>query len=496
MLLRKTLRSSTLRLALVCVALFGAAILAIFGYVYWSTAEFVRRQSDAAIRGEFTRLVEAYENLGAAGLVHLIDQRVVADNAHQSFYLFAGPSNSYVAGNLKHWPAEMSGASGWASFRTDEWKTEAGDQPLLRAAYRALPGGYRLLVGRDISGYGRFIEKIETALAWGVALIVAFAAFAGVSVSRRTVSRIEAINAMTREIMETNLSRRIPLRGTSDEWDQLAANLNSMLNRIQELIRGIKQVSDGIAHDLRTPLTRIHGRLEAALNCGLSSDGYHALIGATKTEIDAVLRTFSSLLRISRIEADNRAGGFRLVDLSDIAGGVVELFDAAAEERGGRIDFVGSPGALVMGDRDLLFDALSNLVDNAVKYGAAAGDVTVEVTDEGSGPKVAVYDRGPGIPPNQRERVLERFYRLERDRNTPGTGLGLSLVAAVAQLHGAEIKLSDNNPGLSIEIQFPSARARLEHGAPTSSGQKANMLLSPLNIEPATETPVIQLDDG
>jgi len=455
--LNETLRSSTLRLALLCVMLFGAAILAIFGYVYRSTAEYVRGQSDAAIRGEFIRLVQAYESLGAEGLVHFIDERVATDYSHQSFYLFAGASNSYLAGNLRLWPVRMSGPSGWANFRTDEWKTEAGARPLLRAAYRTLPGGYRLLVGRDISGYDQFVEKFETALASGVALIVAFAAFAGVSVSRRTVSRIEAINAMTREIMETNLSRRIPLRGTSDEWDKLAANLNSMLNRIQELIRGIKQVSDGIAHDLRTPLTRLHGRLETALSRGLSPDGYHALIGSTLTEIDAVLRTFSSLLRISRIEADNRSGGFRLVDLSDIADGVVELFDAAAEERGGRIEFVGSPGALVMGDGDLLFDALSNLVDNAIKYGAAAGDVTVEVTDQASGPKVSVYDRGPGIPPNQRARVLERFYRLERDRNTPGTGLGLSLVAAVVQLHSARLSLSDHSPGLRAEVHFPPA---------------------------------------
>lgn len=455
MLLRKTLRSSTLRLALLCVVLFGAAIFAIFGYVYWSTAEYVRGQSDAAIRGELTRLVQAYENLGTAGVVQIIDERVAADTFHQGVYLLADPLNLRLAGNLKLWPDGTSGPSGWANFRVDEWKTEAGDRPLLRAAYQALPGGYRLLVGRDISGYDQFVEKVEAALVWGVALIAAFAAFAGVSVSRRTVSRIEAINAMTREIMETNLSRRIPLRGTRDEWDQLAENLNSMLTRIQELIRGIKQVSDGIAHDLRTPLTRIHGRLEAALNHGLSSDGYRALLGATKTEMDAVLRTFSSLLRISTIEADHCSSGLRPVDLSDVASGVVELFDAAAEERGGRIRFIGSPGVLVMGDRDLLFDALSNLVDNAIKYGAAVGDVTVEVTDQAGGPKLSVYDHGPGIPPDQRERVLERFYRLERDRNTPGAGLGLSLVAAVAQAHGARLSLLDHAPGLRAEIRFP-----------------------------------------
>jgi len=453
-LLHKTLHSSTLRLAILYVLLFGAAILGIFGYVYWTTAEYVRGQSDGAIERELGVLVGAYEADGLASLARAIDERIAKGTLDKGVYLLTDPRGAYVAGNLKSWPEKFTGNTGFGNFRAAEWKPEGTERPLLRASHRLLPDGSRLLVGRDIDDYGEYVQSIGTALAAGVALIVLFAAIAGVNVSRRTVSRIEAINAMSRDIMEANLFRRIPLRGTNDEWDQLATNLNSMLDRIQELVRGIRQVSDGIAHDLRTPLTRIHARLETALHRPLTVADHHALIASTISEIDVVLRTFSALLRISRIEASHRMEGFRSVDLAEIAGEVVELYDAAAEERGGRIRFVARPSVVVLADRDLMFDALSNLVDNAIKYGAGGGDVTVEVADDGRGPRVSVGDRGEGIPREERERVLERFYRLERSRATPGSGLGLSLVAAVAQLHDAQVVLSDNSPGLRAEIRF------------------------------------------
>lgn len=454
MLLHKTLHSSTLRLAILCVLLFGVGILGLFGYVYWQAAEYVKAQSDGAIGRELGALMRVHDAQGSSGLALAIGD-LVANGSGDGVFLLTDPTGAYVSGNLKTWPEQLSGAAGTAEFRSAAWPTEASKPPLLRASYRLLPDGYRLLVGRDIDDYDRFADAIGTSLAFGVALLVLFAAIAGVNVSRRTVSRIEAVNAMSRAIMEANLSRRIPLRGTHDEWDQLASNLNSMLDRIQELVRGIRQVSDGIAHDLRTPLTRIHGRLEGALHRPPTLDGYHALVASTIGDIDLVLRTFSALLRISRIESGNRNETFRPVDLSETASGVVELFDAAAEERGGPIEFTGAPGVVVMADRDLLFDALSNLVDNAIKYGgAAAGRVTVEVSGNASGPSMIVSDRGEGIPSEARERVLERFYRLERSRGTPGSGLGLSLVAAVAQLHDAELILSDNSPGLRAEIRF------------------------------------------
>jgi signal transduction histidine kinase len=313
---------------------------------------------------------------------------------------------------------------------------------------------YLVLAGQKIGDLDELTRTIETALLAGVALLVVITAVAGVAITRRTVGRIEAINATSLAIMQTGLDQRIPLRGTRDEWDQLAANLNSMLDRVEALMAEVKQVSDNVAHDLRTPLTRMRGRLEKASNRQRDGEQDQALIADTMADLDAVLRMFASLTRISQIEAGDRTS-FRTVDLAEIASEVVELFDAAAEDKRSRLDAAGDQRVSVTGDRDLLFDAVANLVDNAIKYGREAGRVTVEVTQNDRGAAVSVADDGPGIPDDERQHVFKRFYRLERSRHTPGNGLGLSLVAAVARLHGAHIELLDNKPGLKCRLEFP-----------------------------------------
>jgi signal transduction histidine kinase len=286
-------------------------------------------------------------------------------------------------------------------------------------------------------------------------LIFVLAAVASVSVTRRTVGRIESINGTTRSIMQSGLGRRIPLRGTGDEWDQLAQNLNSMLERIETLMSEVRQVSDNVAHDLRTPLTRMRGRLEKASVEKSASDRDQPLINETIADLDDVLRMFSSLTRISHIEATDRKVAFRTVNLHEIATAVGDLFDASAEGRGGRVEVIGDRSVCISADRDLLFDAVSNLVENAIKHGREGGVVIVSIEHKDGGAILSIADDGPGIPPDEIEHVFKRFYRLERSRSMPGNGLGLSLVAAVVRHHGARIALSDNRPGLRVELQFP-----------------------------------------
>jgi signal transduction histidine kinase len=367
-LLVKTVRSSTFRRALIWIAVFGAVVVALFGYVYWSAASLVHGRPDQAAAAEGTLLRRA-----AAG---------------------------------------------------------------------------------DLQG---FVQRVDTALALGIVLIFVLAGLASVTVTRRTVGRIEAINATSREIMQRGLGRRIPLRGTRDEWDDLAANLNSMLDRIEALMAEVRQFTDNVAHDLRTPLTRMRGRLEKACALGHVETPDRPLIAETLADLDAVLCMFSSLARISQIEASERTAGFGDVNLTEIAREVVELFEAATEGTGGRIETAADRQVRITGDRDLLFDALSNVVDNAIKHGAEAGLVRVTVGAAARGAFIAVADNGPGIPAAERGRVFKRFYRLERGRRTPGNGLGLSLVAAVARLHGARIELRDNAPGLVFRLWFPPA---------------------------------------
>jgi len=310
------------------------------------------------------------------------------------------------------------------------------------------------LVGRDISDLDRFTDRIRIAVILGVALIFVLAGVASIGVTRRTVGRIESINATSRAIMLSGLDKRIPLRGTNDEWDRVAENLNLMLDRIETLMGEVKQVSDNVAHDLRTPLTRMRGRLEKAYHSQRSCQDDQLLIGDTIADLDSVLRIFSSLTRIAQIETEARKGAFRSVNLVEIAGEVVELYDAAAEQDGTHLSVVGEPEVVVIGDRDLIFDAIANLVDNAIKHGRAGGQVVVATKEIDGQPVVSVADDGPGIPSDQYGHVFKRFYRLEHSRYTPGNGLGLSLVAAVARLHGARIEMLDNAPGLKLRLWF------------------------------------------
>ncbi|SHG08622.1 Signal transduction histidine kinase [Bradyrhizobium erythrophlei] len=453
MLLAKTLTSSTFKLALIAIGTFGVIVSVIFGYVYLSTSSYVRSRSDHAIMTEYSSLLAAYERNRRDGLIALIQQRIADKSFADNVYLLVEPSLAVLGGNLGAWPSTVTVARGWTEFRAPE-SSDAPRRPLLRAMIETFPSGDRLLVGKDISDLDSFTDQIKTAVVSAVALIFVLAGVASILVTRRTVGRIESINATSQAIMLSGLDKRIPLRGTNDEWDRVAENLNLMLDRIETLMGEVKQVSDSVAHDLRTPLTRMRGRLEKAFHGPRIGENDQLLIGDTIADLDAVLRILLSIMRIAQIETQARKEAFRSVNLAEIAGEVVELYDAAAEQDGTRLTVVGDREVLVTGDRDLIFDAIANLVDNAIKHGRAGGQVVVANENIDGQPMISIADDGRGIPPDQYEHVFKRFYRLEHSRYTPGNGLGLSLVAAVARLHGARIEMLDNSPGLTFRLWF------------------------------------------
>ncbi len=457
MLLAKTLRSSTYRLALVAIGVFGAIVIGLFTYVRWSTASYVRSIADRAIAVDFSVLAEAQAAGGREALIAAIKRQSADSHFREAVYLLADPSLERMAGNLDHWPTLANRRSGWGEI------PPTASFPAVRFQYAMLPNGDHLLVGQKTLSLDRFVGEIDRAFDLAIVLVFVIAAVASVFVTRRTVGRIEAINAISRSIMQSGLDKRVPLRGSHDEWDELATNLNGMLERIQFLMAEVKQATDNVAHDLRTPLARMRARLEKASAQDREKERDQLLIDETIVDLEGVLRMFSSLIRISQIETYDVSQSFRPVDLAQIADDVVELFDAAAEKKNIRLQRAGDRKVDIGGDRDLLFDALAKIVDNALKYGHEGGLVSVEARQTASGATVSVSDDGPGIPESERERVFRRFYRLEWNRGSPGNGLGLSLVSAVARLHGAAISLSDNSPGLRLQLAFPPPCVRAKN---------------------------------
>jgi len=453
-LLAKTLTSTTFKLALIAIGTFGVVVSAIISYVYLSTNAYIRSRSDRAIMAEYVELRGVYEQSGREGLINLVRQRTTDKAFAGHLYVLIDPSCAVLAGNLAEWPPTAIAPSGWTEFRGPGASPEGSGSPLVRGMINTFASGDRLLVGQDISDLDSFARQIEKAVISVVSLIVVLAGVCSILVTRRTVGRIEQINATSRAIMASGLDKRIPLRGSHDEWDRVAENLNLMLDRIETLMDEVKQVSDNLAHDLRTPLTRMRGRLEKAYHSRRFDENAQALIGDTIADLDAVLRIFTSITRIAQIETQVRKEAFRTVNLVEIAHKVVELYDAAAEQNGTRLTMTGSGEVLAIGDRDLIFDAIANLVDNAIKHGRAGGQVVVSSETVNGRAVISITDDGPGIPADQHEQVFKRFYRLEQSRYTPGNGLGLSLVAAVARLHGARIEMSDNAPGLQFKLWF------------------------------------------
>ena len=450
----RLLGSTTFRLTLIYFGLFGVSAVVLVGFLYWSTAGFMARQTDQAIEAEIRGLGEQYSQFGTIGLVRALSRRTSRARASRGLYLLTDANLRPLAGNLSAWPREAPGPDGWITFEL-EYADQRGAVDFGRARIFELSGGLRLLVGRDIRERLEIDARFRESIGWGIALALVLSIAGGVLISRPMLRRIDAINQTSREIMAGALDRRIPVRGTDDEFDRLAANLNDMLDRIARLVASVREVSDNIAHDLRSPLARLRSRLELTLSEPPDEDAYRRAISRTIEEADSLLKTFNSLLRIARLEAGVETGKVDSFDLEGLINDVAELYAPLAEERGVALSSRLGDAVRIRGDRDLLFQAIANLLDNAIKFSPRGGTVAIAARGLENRAEVTVADSGPGVPDALKDRVVERFFRIEASRNAPGAGLGLSLVAAVAERHGGSLELADNHPGLRATLTLP-----------------------------------------
>ena len=459
------LKTSTFRLALLYLGLFAASSSLLLAYVYWNTAGFLVRQTDEAVQAEITGLAEQYSQGGLPLLVHTVIQR--SRDPGQSLYLVLDPDGRVLAGNLDVRPAIKPGADGWMDFIYSRKGLEGIELKAARARAFYLPEGFFLLVGRDVQERREIESLITNALVWAIALTLALGFVGGLFMSRNMLARVDEINKTSQDIMRGDLSRRLPIGGTGDELDQLGRNLNAMLDQIEALMIGMRQVTDNVAHDLRSPLNRMRNRLEVTLLQNNSPDEYRQVLERTITEADHLLTTFNALLMIARAEAGSLRESMTSVDPATILRDAAELYEPVAEESGSTLHVEAEDGLQVRGNRELLSQLITNLIDNAIKHGrpvntdseAEAPLPTIDVKAERIGDRrveISVADHGAGIPSDQYGKVLERFVRLESSRNTPGSGLGLSLASAVARLHGGYIFFTDNEPGLKVTLSLPA----------------------------------------
>ncbi len=453
----RLLRSFSFRLAFTYMALFGASVLLLLWFIYWSTAAYMSRQADATIAAEITGLSERYDMDGLAGLIEVINERLSRTPTASSIYLLTTALNTPVAGNLSRWPTVKSDSNGWLNFRLENAGHNKNEIHLARARSFTLSGGFHLLVGRDIYELEETQRLIIHTLILGFVITLVLGGIGGVLLSRRVMKHLEVINATSREIINGDLSRRIPLQHSGDEFDALADNLNAMLDRIEELMEGVRRVSDSIAHDLRTPLARLRNRLEL-LRAEQEKSGQDPIqTEQAISEADGLLKTFNALLRIARIETRQHRETFTEVDMGALLRDVVELYEPLAEEKKQSLSLQLKNKLHIQGDRDLLFQAMANLLDNAIKYTPVHGEIKIRLDKLADTVRVTIADNGPGIPEAERQQVFQRFYRLEKSRTTPGSGLGLSLVAAVARIHDMNLTLEDNHPGVRILCEFPAS---------------------------------------
>src|ERR1700681_4969381 len=466
----KLVRTTAFRLTLAYLFLFALFAASLLGYFAWNTRRLITEQITSTVNAKTGEISDIFGQRGLRGLVFTLENRALRPGAN--LYLVTAPAGQALAGNVGSLAPGVMATSGWSetAYRRLDEPDAADHRALVRVT--ELPGGFRLLIGRDLDERRRLFGIVAKAAQWSLLIVIVLGLGGGVFVARRVLRRIDAMTGTTRRIMAGDLSGRLPVGRSGDELDRLAENLNAMLERIEALMMGLKEVSDNIAHDLKTPLTRLRNRAEEALARSGSEAEYRSALERTIEESDGLIRTFNALLMIARAESGQARGNMDDFDAADVANGIQELYEPLAEDDG-MVLRVKTSSAPIHGNRELISQALANLVENALKYGkpvaaaqplgadAVAGvgnkEILIEARRDGDQVLLSVIDHGPGIPETDRKHAVERFVRLEASRTQPGSGLGLSLASAVATLHGGELSLGDAHPGLIATLKIPAA---------------------------------------
>jgi signal transduction histidine kinase len=452
----RLLRSTSVRLALGYVALFVASSLLLVGFLWWRTAGYLDRKTDAVIATDAREITDQLRDFGLPGAIEAIRVRTAEAPGDPGIYLLADQRLKPLAGNLPAWPAAVGPKPG-------SYEVEIAADGQLRTARLLrvrLPGGLNLLVGRDMEDRAELRALIVDGLCWAAGTAFLLAIGGGVLVRRAVLHRVGMINDAASAIVRGDLSQRVPVHDAADAFDQLSRTINRMLQQIHQLVEGVRNTVNVIAHDLRTPLAELRARLEELSRMRPGGEAAYDEVQKSVADIDRVIAVFNALLRLAEIDSGLRRSGFRRVDLADLAAEVAELYAPLTEEKGAAFAVDTQTGLTVNGDPYLLAQAVGNLVDNAVKYTPSGGRVSMRVApcDDGQ-VEIVVADNGPGIPNEEKSHVTDRFYRGHSSAGKSGIGLGLSVVEAVARLHEGRLTLGDNHPGLTACLRLPSLRS-------------------------------------
>lgn len=442
--------STVVRISLTYGLILLVIILMFGGYVYWRVSAQMWQQLDQHIASEIEALAETYQTGGLQGMLQVIDERLARVPDRRSIYLVENNQGQWLIGNITKWPVGIEEPGGWVSFKV--FDKSVNKMTSARVRTFALNSGGRLLVGRDTGELLNTLKLIRQALIWGIALASITAIGGGVMFATRAWSKLSAIQEVSRKVCAGNLNVRVPESDGTTDLDDLSRSMNIMLDEINRLMAGIEQVSDNIAHDLRTPLARVRNRLSSVEEQSNEAQRYG--LNRCIEEVDELIETFNAILRIARLNISDRTILKKRCDLDEVVANCFELYSPVAEQRKQCISISGRAGEIA-GDPQLITQAICNVLDNAIKFSPHNSSIKIILSGNDSNAEVDISDKGCGLEPQEREQVFQRFYRGDRARQTKGNGLGLSLVKAIVDAHQAKLMLGDNLPGLSVKMIFP-----------------------------------------